>query len=441
MSSPSSQLGRLSLETMPVTRSGASSMPPPDPPNHQDNLTSSDSDTSSIYSSDDEESPVVRSPARLLYNLSSLSEGKRTFIRDTFNDPPQIALQQCRSLDGTYAFQMTELVTRSIRIHDTEDGTARLSCSCKDGDDETCPHLIWLLDQLVKQTFYEQDHTKVLDMTENAYPVQLGDPYEAISTHHLDILAADLHCPVMDKAAGTVDPTRALEAREMLSSIYNQPPEDFRSDIFNAPTKGQKPIKRHDLEQTVFRMLVDNSDFFNYFLSLSRSSDTINDPFRKLSHRIDLVLQALDNPHEPEATVSWAATHILGCVTQIRTSVFSRDRPLSAAEASSATSTLVHILTSTLERHTPIPGSLYHRLIGDRDRDFVVSTLELLPEAASPFLHNLEELVDRMRTYGVPASYMEKFRALFGRLRKSRTGAGAKRQSQDGVERRVKRAR
>jgi len=431
-------------------------MAPPDPPIEMIDLTSSedeDDDSSSVAPSEDGESTTVRSPSKLLYDISSLPREKQAFIRDVFNEPPQIALQQCRRIDGTYAFQMTELITRSIRIHDQEDGSSPMSCSCKEKDDEPCSHTVWLLDQLAKQTLYDHEPAQPLVMSEDGCVSELGDPFKAIATHHLDVLAAGLHCQVIDPSTENVDSTRATEARELLASVYNQAPEGFRPDIFSNPTKGTRPVKRHDLQQTVFRMLVDNSHFFDYFHSLSRCCDPINDPFRKLSQRVDLVLQHLDAPHEADATVEWAARHIAGCVRQIHSHVFSRDNPLTPGEADSAASALVHILASIIDHHAPTEkgrpgrrpapsrshGSLYHRLIGDRDNDFILATLESIPEAASPFLHSLEELLDRSSTYGVPATYVEKFRALFGRLRKSRTGAGLKRRSHDGGGTRSKR--
>jgi hypothetical protein len=67
------------------------------------------------------------------------------------------------------------------------------------------------------------------------------------------------------------------------------------------------------------------------------------------------------------------------------------------------------------------------RLIGDRDQDFVLNVLNLIPEAASQFLHNLEALLDRIETYGAPAGYVQRFRAMLRRLRASSTGSGLKR--------------
>ena len=444
----------------------------------------------------DEDAPaVVRSPTRLLYRLDNLPAKARNAVRDAFHDPPRIALQRCRRIDGTYAFQMTELVTRSVRIRAPEGGgsSSLVTCSCcNNGEEEhqdpcPCPHLLWLLDQLLKQTLYHHDRNQPLNMDPRGYAQEMGDPFQSISRHHLDVLAAGIHCPVVGPdSEGHVDPTRTLEARELLASIYSAAPDQFRPDIFDHPLPGRRVIKRNDLDRSVFRMLLDNGHFFQYLLSLSRPSDPINDPFRKLSQRVDLVLRSLDaaaaevpssssaaaatsspsstsagDPREHPTTVAWAAHHIHGCVSDIRSAPYSRDHPLRPPEALSAASTLVHILSAVISRNrdmtttttthkkgggnsSRIDRNLYLRLVGDRDRDFVIGVLALIPEAASQFLDTLEDLLERIGVHGAPASYVDKFRALLARLRASRIGSGFKRQGQgqaSSEDRRSKRRR
>lgn len=461
MSAPVSQFGRLTLENMPPTTrsksraaSMATSMPPPSsyPSDEEESSLDEESDSDLSDFDFDEDAPsVVRSPSRLLYRLDDLPPRSRSAVRDVFSDPPKISLQRCRLIDDTYAFQMTELVTRSVRIRASGDGESRLSCSCTgpkcNGEhQETCPHLLWLLDQLLKQTLYHHDRNEPLTMKRSGYAQEMGDPFQSIARHHLDVLAAGIHCPLVDPVSDDqVDHTRTLEARELLSSIHSTPPEQFRPDIFDHPTPGRKVLKCNDLDRSVFRMLLDNGHFFNYLLSLSRPSDPVNDPFRKLSQRVDLVLRSLDAATETGAVssvehptnVAWAARHILGCVNHIRSTLYSRDHPLRPPEALSAAAALVHILGSVVVRNHDVQrdGSrpdrnLYLRLVGDRDQDLVIGVLGLIPEAASQFLNKLEELLDQIGIHGAPASYVEKFRSLLARLRTSRTGAGLKRQGQ-----------
>jgi hypothetical protein len=453
-------MSRLTLEPMPpTTRLHARESSPAASSQYPDESSSnfdSDFEDSGL---EDEDDHLVRSPSKLLYSLDQLPDKAKAVVRDAFTDPPRLALQRCRLINNTYAFQMTELVTRSIRIRAPEDGGARLSCSCGE-EDGLCEHLVWLLDQIMKQTLYDHEDDKPLTMTGKGCAVEMGDPFRAIADHHLDILASGLHCQLVDpdaKPEDELDPQRVVESRELLAAVHAVPPEEFRPDIFSNPTLGKKTLKRQDLDQTVFRMLVDNHHFFHYFVSQSPYTDPIHDPFRKILQRVEYVLAGLDSstlatiPSSPSAflsdsseqhpfaegprDVAWAARHILGSVRLIRTAIYTRDRPLQPREAISAVRTLVRILAAVVARNRDAhPGptrpdrNLYVRLVGDRDRDFVLAELNLLPEAASQFLHNLETALDQMGAHGAPATYVDKFRNLLGRLRTSNTGSALKRQ-------------
>ncbi|GKT48344.1 uncharacterized protein ColSpa_08525 [Colletotrichum spaethianum] len=449
----------------------------------EDDNSSSEPETDSDSSLVDNDDPsVVRSPSRLTYMVDKLSADARLRVREAFRDPPRLSLQYCRLRDDVYAFQMTELVPRSIRIGSPDSPFATPRCSCREQQQKNgppCKHLLWLLDQLVNQTLYDHDPTSPLTMTPDGYPEEIGDPFTNISGFHLDVLADGLRCDVVNPDLEEVsedsdedeehpNPHRVQEAREMLAAIAASSPEDYRPDLFSdPPTLGKKPVKRHDLEGTIFRMLLDNNDFFHYFLSQMRSTDPVNDPFRKLTQRVDRVLRELDawafsptasaprDSVENSPDVAWAASHITGVVGLIRTAIFKRDRPLEPQERTSAARALVHILAAVVERNRDfVPPratattaasrqdrNLYLRLVGDRDEDFVLGVLNLLPpDAAAQFLHTLEDILDQLGVNGAPASYVEKFRSLISRLRRaggrggggvsSSAGAGSKRQGQ-----------
>ncbi|RBR03809.1 hypothetical protein FVER53590_00992 [Fusarium verticillioides] len=424
-----------------------------------DSDTSSNSSSSADYSSefndddndDDDEPSAIRSPTKLTYLIDHLPKETQSVVRDTFKEPPKIALEKCRHINDTYAFQMTELVTRSVRIRAPQDGTSNLSCSCRD-DGQPCRHLIWLLDQIVKQTLYETDLSKPLRMNPAGYAEETGEVFQNISNFRLDVLAEGLHCHLVTPDSeydNEPDAFRAQEAREMLSSVYNMDPGDFRPDIFENVSHNMKMINRNDLEQTITRMLQDNHHFFHYFRSLARPQDPINDVFYKLTQRINRVVRDLDTPGQasdpdPPRDVPWAASHILGCVRRMRHDIYTRESPISAREALSAARSLVHILDLAVSRnkdHGPVDApridrNLYLRLIGDRDQDFILNVLNLIPEAASQFLHHLEELLGKIEIYGAPAGYVQRFRALLGRLRTSSTGSGLKRSVQGQTGRR-----
>ncbi|WYZ34427.1 hypothetical protein EsH8_I_000703 [Colletotrichum jinshuiense] len=484
---PVSKFRELSLGRMPPTTRSQAHRQSPDVTSDYDSSSDPDSDSDSSLIDDDDPS-VVRSPSKLAYRVDRLSAEARLRVREAFKDPPRLSLQHCRLRDDVYAFQMTELVPRSIRIGSASSPFATPRCSCREQQKKNgppCRHLFWLLDQLVRQTMYDHDPTSPLTMTPDGFPEEIGDPFTDISAFHLDVLADGLHCDVFNlgseedsEDSGSEEkrpnPHRVQEIREMLSAVVSSTtsPDDYRPDLFSdPPDTGKKPVKRHDLEGTIFRMLLANNDFFHYFLSQMRTTDPINDPFRKLSQRVDRVLLELDayasSPSAPADSsiegprdVAWAARHITGVVGLIRTAIFKRDRPLEHWERTSAARTLVHILAAVVERNRDFVrggGSLrgaatttgtgaetsrrdrniYLRLVGDRDEDFVLGVLNLLPpDAAAQFLHNLEVIQDQLGVNGAPASYVEKFRSLMARLRRAgggasgSAGAGSKRHGQ-----------
>lgn len=459
MSAPVSRFNKLSLSRMPPqTRSQARMEPTRSSPETDPDDSSSDTGSESDSSEFDSDSPVVRSPARLTYVVDHLPERTQTAVRDAFSEPPKIALQKCRLINDTYAFQMTETVTRSVRIRATECGPPRFSCSCSE-DSEPCEHRLWLLDQILQQTLYEHDTSKPLTMSPQGFAEELGDPFQSIARHHLDVLADGIHCQLVTPDSeydDEIDGHRLQESRELLASVFDETPEDYRPDLFSRPTMGKKVLKRDDLDQTVLRMLLHNHSFFHYFRTISRPTDPINDPFRKLSQRIDRVLRDLDeyasgsgseSSIETPPDVSWAAMHILGCVRLIRAKIYTRDRPLTPPEAISAARCLVHLLNAVVSRNrdahagaSRVERNLYLRLVGDRDQGFVIDVLNLIPEAASQFLNSLEEVLEKLGVHGAPASYVENFRSLLGRLRKSGRGSGVKRQVQgQGTDRGSKR--
>ncbi|GJC77843.1 hypothetical protein ColLi_00681 [Colletotrichum liriopes] len=202
-----------------------------------DDNSSSDPETDSDSSLVDDDDPSV------------LSADARLRVREAFRDPPRLSLQYCRLRDDVYAFQMTELVPRSIRIGSPGSPFATPRCSCREQQQKNgppCKHLLWFLDQLVKQTLYDHDPTSPLTMTPDGYPEEIGDPFTDISDFHLDVVADGLRCDVVtpDSEEGSDDsdedeehpnPHRVQEVREMLSAIAASSPEEHRPDLFSDP--------------------------------------------------------------------------------------------------------------------------------------------------------------------------------------------------------------
>lgn len=462
MNPPIAPLKRLTLEDM-TPRSSQSQAgrdlynPGDEDVEYDTENTDIESDASSDGEEEDQDPGKVESPTRLVYNLETLPDKMKSAVRDTFSEPPTMAVQHCRQMGDTYAFQMTEVVTRSIRIRAPSSGETRLSCSCGQGniaedDDEPepCQHLLWFLDQLAKQTMYrENNQNHPFTMTSAGFPKEMGDPFQAITENHLNIVAKGLHCHVIDPqmhGSRSIDKLRIAESRELLSSVHEAISESFRPDIFDRPLLGPPMIKPRDLDYTVFRMLQDNDSFFHYFLStVSRQSPLIQQ-FRLLSHRVNAVMSDLEaraaaRDHLPTGadaadprTVAWAARHIQGVVELVHRSIFQVDRPLEQEEKEEAARTLVHVLDAVVQRNIDYQGggrrserNLYLRLIGDVDQNFVMQELEGIPDGAVPFRQALEELIDDITRQGAPVSYVTRLRKFVAELQTRRSSTSLKR--------------
>jgi hypothetical protein len=248
--------------------------------------SNSDSQSDSTPSVRGDEEPedqnLVRSPSKLIYTLDGVSPEIRAGALDAFGDPPRLTLQYCRLRDSVYAFQMTELVHRSVRIGGPGSRFPTPQCSCHpEGSPSStppCKHILWLMDRIVKQTHYGQDPKTPIPLTRNGIPEPLSDSFRSIAAFHLDILASTLHSTTTTPDAPrdalvNLSSTRSREARELLAAVSNCIPEEYRPDIFGNMRTGSNQVeKRHDLDYTVARMLFTNDEFFDYFRASARKT-------------------------------------------------------------------------------------------------------------------------------------------------------------------------
>ncbi|KAJ9142123.1 SWIM zinc finger protein [Pleurostoma richardsiae] len=483
MSPPTTRFSNLSLESMPPTTRSHSQQHPPGAAGGQGRDSDSDPDSSdggenSNESSLEEDSPmVVRSPkTNLVYNISNLPEQTQELVRQLFHEspqdePPQIVLQWCqlsREEQGSqfYAFQMHEIVPRSVRIGGPESRYPVPRCNCMRQGSALCKHLITLLDQINYHTSYAQNADRELTLEPTGYTAETGSAFDRISAFDLSVLAEGLHCDVGPPESKTQpSPQRLREAREILAAVAagvderdDEAVERYRRDLFDDPgALGGGIIARGDLEQTVLQMLLANNDFFAYFLRLLAPNDRARDPFRWQQQRVDRVLSLLDahsislastaspssagaatTPSMPSHDVPWAATHLLQATQTIQALLQRSDRPPEPWERASAARVLVRTLRAVVFSYArdAHPGAnttdrnLYQRLIGSSSSSgagsgsFVVDALALLPDQ-NQYIDELESIEEAIGVLGCPEAYLRKLRGLIARLRSNRSAGGS----------------
>ncbi|ROW11143.1 hypothetical protein VMCG_01174 [Cytospora schulzeri] len=353
---------------------------------YRDSDSDDEASDASMEEEEDDEKMVIRSPTtNIRYDISSLDPETQAGVRQLFRESPteetpQLVLQWCQSVqeqqDGQfYAFQMHEVVrkSRAIRIGSTQSRYRKPWCNCMGNSDKPCKHLIFLLDQLTHHTTGQRPPEEPVHLANGTE----GDnnPFESISSFHLDLLASKLHSDVgSPDSRPAVNPVRLQETREILVSIAQPDMDDYsvkeyRPDIFEDPGttfENNDIISYNDLTRTVANMLMTNNEFFAYFLKLLGPNSRAGNPFRKIQQHIDRVLSELDsyarnpssatNAAEGPRDVPWAAAHITRAVSAIQSLLQNRPDAPSPTERATAARALVRILhTVILDWNRDVP--------------------------------------------------------------------------------------
>lgn len=448
-----------------------------------------ESDASMEGDDDDDEDTrtVLSSPySKISYDISNLDQDTQSEVRQLFretpaSEPPPLVLQWCQFNQDQednqfYAFQLHEVVPRSIRIGSPTSKYHQARCNCMGDSPKPCKHLIYLLDQLNSITGGKVLDEPVQTLRPDGAPIQMDQPFEKIANFHLDLLASNLHCDVgSPESQATINPVRLEETRELLAAVGNSDADDyavkhFRPDIFEQDRdlllQQHDILTDDDLTKTVAKMLMTNNDFFAYFLKLLGPASRARDCFRNIQRHIDRVLRELDAYYQQHTTTSseqqetlaahsaaegprdvvWAASHILHAVSTIQYLLQNREDAPSPAERASAARTLVRILhtvvfdwnrditsstTTAGSSSTPlaaaVPGSihtnLYLHLMNTQttltSKSFILDSLANLPEQ-NQWIETLEEIETKLTTYAPPPTYMMRLRNLITLMRSSR---------------------
>ncbi|KAI1493146.1 hypothetical protein F5X96DRAFT_267069 [Biscogniauxia mediterranea] len=454
MSSPTERFSQLSLGSMPPLTRLQSRM-------QEDEETDYDSDTDSGFDVD-EESSMVTYPSNMTYSLHALDEHTRSHVINALStdSTSKIVLRGCQSRGQDFIFELSELVEYTVRTGTANSQYAQPSCNCEQyrRGGPPCRHTLWLCDQITSQMLPYPEES--LTLTPDGYSEQLGNACDQIPEFQFDVLADSLQCDLASQGQETIpSPRRVQTVREMLATLNETPVDEYRPDLFD-PKKGKRVVKSGDLEQTIFRMLLRNHEFFSYFLSSMRNYDLLNPQFRRFRNRADAALAGLDEYAEHASEqgalgrkdVEWCARNLNDICLQILSAIFSTETRLDEYGMRAAARTLIHILREVVDRNKDIgPPSLpkdrrnlYFRLIGDKDRKFVLKVLENInPSAISHLMAHLVVIEEKILQFGVPPSYINKLRDIMSHVRSQSSSSGfatgSRKRTSQGQDRRAKR--
>ncbi|KAI1112453.1 hypothetical protein F5Y14DRAFT_442568 [Nemania sp. NC0429] len=399
----------------------------------------------------DETTGIATFPSGTRYSIHGLDAGTKDAVVKALSTSSKLALRGCASRGQSYVFLVSETIDYHVRTPygtSTYDGP---SCSCR--QDETsaglqhpCRHTLWLCDQILSQLvpLPRDPHTWQID----GYTTQHGNVCDFIADFHFDVLADGLRCDIMAGEPLKPRRRRVRTAREILATLSGISVDTYRPDLVGE-TREKRVVKEGDLEETIFRMLLENDSLLTYFLTSMRKYAPLNPKFRRFRDRADAALDAYDSyikasdiqKTEMSRIPQWCYNTFKDISAQIKAIIIHSERELDDFDCRAAATTLVYILDQVVSRnedhdaardrndgHTDLQGqpndagktNLYRELVVESRNHFILDILEELPP---PFVRHLLPDLTRIEqaivNTDVPQSYLDKLKRIIAYLRRA----------------------
>ncbi|TGJ85059.1 hypothetical protein E0Z10_g3695 [Xylaria hypoxylon] len=464
MSLPIERMSQLSLESMSASRGSQSRRRDED---SAEFTYDSDIDTSIDF---DEAAGTATFPSGMRYSVHGLDAGTKDAVTRALGTPSKLALRGCSPRGQGYVFLISETIEYHVRAPYGSGPYDGPSCSCRQdersvGLQHPCRHTLWLCDQILSQLvpLPSNPHTWRID----GYTTKHGNVCDFISDYHFDVLADSLRCDIMAGESIKPRPHRIQAAREILATLSGNFVENYRPDL-TGENVGKRVVKEGDLEETIFRMLLQNDSLLSYFLASMRDHERLNPRFRRFRDRADTALDAFDNyikasdleRVELSKNPQWCYKTFKDISEQIKSIINYSERELDDFDRRAAASTLVYILDQIVNRnedHDVIRNrddggsysegqlkdtrkiNLCNELVVESSHNFILDILDELPsEFVDHLLPDLSRIERTVANINAPRSYRNKLRNIIARLRgvSSRSGSepaesSRKRTSQD----------
>ncbi|KAI0540776.1 hypothetical protein GGR58DRAFT_498900 [Xylaria digitata] len=427
----------------------------------------SDIDTSVDF---DEAAGIATFPSGMKYTVHDLDPGTKDAVTRALATPSKLALRGCSPRGQGYVFLISETIEYHVRASYGSGPYDGPSCSCRQDErsvglqQHPCRHTLWLCDQILSQLvpLPRDPHTWRMD----GYTTKHGNVCDFISDYHFDVLADSLRCDIMAGELVKPRPHRIQTAREILATLSGSSVENYRPDL-TGENIWKRVVKEGDLEETIFRMLLQNDSLLSYFLASMRDHESLNPRFRRFRDRADTALDAFDNYIKASdlervklsKNPQWCYKTFKDISEQIKSIILHSEKEIDDFDRRAAASTLVYILGQIVSRNEDHNvtrngdgGShsegqhmdtrkinLCNELVVEPSHNFILDILDELPlEVVEHLLPDLRQIGRTIAHTNVPLSYCNKLEDIIARLRgvSSRSGSeppesSRKRTSQD----------
>ncbi|KAI0974528.1 hypothetical protein F4678DRAFT_470519 [Xylaria arbuscula] len=393
----------------------------------------------------DDAAGIATFPSGMRYSVHALDSGTKDAVVRALATPSKLTLRGCSPRGQSYVFLISETIEYHVRVPYGNSPYDGPSCSCHQdeksvGRQYPCRHTLWLCDQILSQLV--PVHGDPYTWREDGYTANHGNVCDFISDFHLDVLADSLRCDIMAGESLKPRPHSIQTAREILATLSGTPVEQYRPDL-TAETVGGGVVKKGDLEETIFRMLLQNDSFLSYFLASMRNYEPLNPRFRRFRDRADAALTAFDNyikasdlrRVELSKNPLWCYKTFKDILKQIKSLLHYSDRELDDSDRRSAANTLVYILGQVVSRnedHDLVNDggdrhegqlkdtrkiNLFNELIVESGDNFVLDTLDELDlDSVDHLLPDLGRIERALTNTDAPTSYCNKLRDIISRL-------------------------